>query len=925
MPSHIASLSLSGGEISPLLYNRIDMEKRASAVALCENFLPLPYGGVRKRPGTKFLLQLTAAVGGDFMIPFRGSDGKRYILIFTTTAMLAYDILAGTAHSVALNWGLDVAKLPQVRSVALNDVLFFTHPEIHPFSIRYTSATSWEVTRTQFEEAPELDQNLEENALIAITNQFPTEWTSGASVSVGNFLTSTINGVAREYTCTVAHTSSATNRPGIGATWRNFWTVTTYPIGTTVKLTAFPGMTTWSGSAVSYKKGAFVSRSGVPYRCLIPHTSDNALTPGAETAATLGSYWRRLAFPFDSLQEQGAGTYDNTFRPAASFSLLIRRDERSVVSELRAIVANDGKFSTPILISGPWTFNTFDTWSGIFTLERSLDNGTTWETIGSYESEQDRNYAESFEEETAALIRLGFVKDANTNSGGNRRGVITPSSATVRARVNITDVANGYEAFGTVQDLTMSGSTYRWAENAFNRRVGFPRAIAIHERRLYYAGTARRPLDLWASRIEDFSYFRTGTADDDPLKVTLGAFSQNPILWMASQRRLFIGTRLSEWVIGSENNDNPITPTNFIARQYTTYGSSETVRPLLVGDSVIFLQRHDARVRELGYSAEREAYDAADLTRLAEHMLLPDKKITSMAWQESREPTLWCTVSDGTLRSLTYIRAERVFAWARHSTGGGGQFTSVAVSTTEGNDDEVYFIALRAGTRYLEVLPANAQILNDQGSILPGVTLGPNCPAVFDHQTTASLNDGATFPTQAGWNGAGKWMQEGSPTVQEPIILYTPGTTVPEIDLALPPYSLIGGIPVTAQLLTLPLEMQTQNGPSLGRYKRASRVRACLYLGRDLECAEYIRQTNEAEGSYALMQPTREKQIGYGIYSTLSSFLGFEAIHTPALLAGWVEANVVLSSLNLCASLRHTTPSPCTITALVIEAEISDS
>jgi hypothetical protein len=918
------TLSLSGGEISPLLFNRLDLEKRTSALAQCSNFLPLPYGGLRKRPGTKYLLPLGSEEGNTITFPFRGTDGKRYLILISRTLFSAYDIAAGTLHTTNLNWGLTTDQLKNVRWTILNDVIYIVTPIVHPFTISYFAATTWLIEKNIYIEDPEQDENLNEDDRFAIIGAYGDIWATSTNYVVGNFRHVTERGTRREYRCILNHTSNAARRPGFGKDWRTYWEIATYKESDTLTLIAFPGITTWNTS-INYKKGDYVDRSGIAYRARVDHTSGSGTSPGQETAFPLGAIWRKCNEIFSTSHTVGSGTYDATFRPAARFSALTRRDERAVVAELRAIPANNGLFSPPILVSGAWTFSTFDTWDGYFIVQRSYDNGNTWDVVETFESTQDRNFNQEFTEYFAVLLRVGWV-EVTSGGSGPRRGVITPSDATCRTRLLISGVTNTRLAYAVSQDLTLSGTTYNWTESAFNRLRGYPRAIALHERRLYYAGTPSRPLDLWASRIEDFSNFRIGTKDDDPIKVTLSASSQNPILWLASQRRLYIGTTLSEWVIGSENNDNPITPTNFLARQYTTYGSSENVRPILIGDSVIYLQRHDARLREMGYVTERETYDATDLTRLAEHLLLPNHTIVSMAWQESREPTLWCVISDGTLRTLTYIRTERVFAWARHHTGGGGLFISVAISPTTANDDEVYFITLRDGDYLLEVLPANAQTLNESGPE-DGTNLSAYYPAVYDCQDLVPCTLDEPFPTYDIWGGAGQYYPPGDAALFQTFPTYEPGDNCPAT------ISYPGGIPVVADIITLPYETDTQTGSSLGRKKRAHKLRACLHTGRDLMAADALsdeatslplsRASDDAAFTppntthYTVMKATGQRDRFYGAHD-----LDAEDPYTGGYYAGWVEANIRISNHTLSCRLRHDSPTPCTITALVLEVEI---
>ena len=47
--------SFNAGELSPRLEGRTDIAKYYSGCRIMENFLPKTYGGVTKRPGTKYI------------------------------------------------------------------------------------------------------------------------------------------------------------------------------------------------------------------------------------------------------------------------------------------------------------------------------------------------------------------------------------------------------------------------------------------------------------------------------------------------------------------------------------------------------------------------------------------------------------------------------------------------------------------------------------------------------------------------------------------------------------------------------------------------------------------------------------------------------------------------------------------------------
>lgn len=52
---NIPILTLNGGEYSPMIDARSDVEKYKSGCRTLENFIPRIYGPIERRPGTKFI------------------------------------------------------------------------------------------------------------------------------------------------------------------------------------------------------------------------------------------------------------------------------------------------------------------------------------------------------------------------------------------------------------------------------------------------------------------------------------------------------------------------------------------------------------------------------------------------------------------------------------------------------------------------------------------------------------------------------------------------------------------------------------------------------------------------------------------------------------------------------------------------------
>lgn len=72
--------SFSAGEISPLLYGRVDLDKYKVALALARNCFVDYRGGLSNRPGTQFVAQCKAVAGRPRLLPFIVSTESAYII-----------------------------------------------------------------------------------------------------------------------------------------------------------------------------------------------------------------------------------------------------------------------------------------------------------------------------------------------------------------------------------------------------------------------------------------------------------------------------------------------------------------------------------------------------------------------------------------------------------------------------------------------------------------------------------------------------------------------------------------------------------------------------------------------------------------------------------------------------------------------------
>jgi hypothetical protein len=240
-----------------------------------------------------------------------------------------------------------------------------------------------------------------------------------------------------------------------------------------------------------------------------------------------------------------------------------------------------------------------------------------------------------------------------------------------------------------VNPVAKTTATKIWSEGAWSTHQGFPRTVTLHQGRIFYGGTERRPLSIWGSVVDDFQNLRLTTNNDGGLFLTLSAKEANRLMWMESQDKLLIGTSGNEWTLGA-STDEGITPSNVTAQKQSSYGS-KYLPAATINDVLLFVQRQGRKVRELVYVLDKDGWVAPDLTVLAEHVT--SGEIVERSYQQQTDAIYWAVKGNGQLIGMTYERDQNVVGWHRHTTD--GQFESVATIYGVNGTDEVWLSVQR--------------------------------------------------------------------------------------------------------------------------------------------------------------------------------------------------------------------------------------
>lgn len=209
-----------------------------------------------------------------------------------------------------------------------------------------------------------------------------------------------------------------------------------------------------------------------------------------------------------------------------------------------------------------------------------------------------------------------------------------------------------------------------------------PATVAFHQQRMVLGGTLSEPQAFYLSRVGDFENFRKSRPlqEDDPVEYVLASGSIDAISWATSFGDLLIGTAGAEYKATGESGTLTAKSVQITSQSY--WGSA-ALAPIIVGNSVLHVQRHGARVRDLFYSLEKDGYSGNDLSIMAPH-LFNGHILRQWAYQQTPGSVVWAVRDDGLLLALTYLKEHDIWGWSRHPMQ--GRVVSVAVISGDGAD-----------------------------------------------------------------------------------------------------------------------------------------------------------------------------------------------------------------------------------------------
>lgn len=653
MQDNAQILGFTAGELSPWLATRFDLQAYQRGAARLENFMVQPYGGLKRRCGTRYVGP--AAAQGNActrLMPFRFSESDVLMLELYAGGMRVYrdGVLLqkdGKPYEVATAWTSD-AVVSSLTWMQVNDVVYMLSPYMTTVCLVRYADTDWVPKLLDPDPYPRETYVARDVGLRVAPDK--TGKTVTLEADSGSHFTE--NMVSREYVIADAPMSTRT-----------------YFLN--------ESMSIQSSALPNLSKGAALAGS-------VYHEA-NAATGMNEYYTCIRTY---TASAYNGSLH--AKDYPGYFMPGV----------------MRLC---DGM---PYEVAGDWELRTHGEWDGLWELWRSFDSPAVselpymwnWSCIKSFGQDAyntRQNWALSGSEDVPC--RMVLVCRAF-------KGPSVPPILYFRAlasereyRYLIYSVASPTQATAKPVDHYCDAHpayyTKKWSFGAFGARNGFPRFAGMHQGRLWLGGTAGQPTTLFASCVGDYRNFRVKSADDAALHLTLAADDQSRICWICPMRNLLVGTSESEWTLAAPDGGG-ISATNAAFSRQSAVGSEAKVA-YGVENTVFYVQRGGKRLREISYKLEADGYTSTDASLLAEHLF--EAGVKEWVVQRGNCFHLWVMMNDSSLAVLTTNPDQQVAAWQRACFPGRSVLGMAVLPHVGSSEDEVWFVLRNSASGFISL------------------------------------------------------------------------------------------------------------------------------------------------------------------------------------------------------------------------------
>lgn len=155
MPAvNLPQTSFTGGELSPRVQGRTDMDRYATGLRRCRNAHPVIHGGVKRRGGTLYAAAASSAAAlASILVPFVEGAAKAWMLELGNNTAKVFNA-DGTAAGVTLASPYTSGMLLDVDWAQSDSTMWLFHPLVMPHRLQRLAAGVWVLSPAPFTQLP---------------------------------------------------------------------------------------------------------------------------------------------------------------------------------------------------------------------------------------------------------------------------------------------------------------------------------------------------------------------------------------------------------------------------------------------------------------------------------------------------------------------------------------------------------------------------------------------------------------------------------------------------------------------------------------------------------------------------------------------------------------------------------------------------
>jgi len=206
-------------------------------------------------------------------------------------------------------------------------------------------------------------------------------------------------------------------------------------------------------------------------------------------------------------------------------------------------------------------------------------------------------------------------------------------------------------------------------ENVWSSTRGWPTTCLFYEQRLWFGGSKSKPNTIWASRVAQYNDFdNVGNYNNDAINATISSEQIDQIVNIYANRGIQVFTAGAEWIVP----EGATTPNLFSVTKNTSNGSLDTVFPVDIAGTTLFIEKNGKSLLGFVYTESQNAYITSSLSLLTDLVQSPVGITVDYNSSQDVGNFMYMVMADGTMAVWCVVLDQKIASPVRFESAKGG-------------------------------------------------------------------------------------------------------------------------------------------------------------------------------------------------------------------------------------------------------------